>query len=229
MDRKDVPQQLRLNFEVVSALEHRKKYYAEILPTSEGDLVVEGPVLPEHLNQYLLHEGLVAFRPPEEQREALIGISRLAEGRIIIARTAEEIVGYVTYLHPDPLEHWSKGNMEDLLELGAIEVAAPYRQFGVAKALLHVSFQDSYMENYIVISTEYYWHWDLKGTGLSVWEYRKVMEKVMSSVGLEWMATDDPEITAHPANCLMARIGKHVPQASMERFDRLRFRYRILY
>ncbi|WP_107727741.1 GNAT family N-acetyltransferase [Desmospora activa] len=210
-------------------MEHRKKYYAETLPASEGDLVVEGPVLPDRLKYYSFHEGLVAFRPPEEQQEALIGIAGLAEGRIIIARTANEIVGYVTYLHPDPLEHWSKGNMEDLLELGAIEVAAPYRKYGVAKALLGVSFRDPYMENYIVISTEYYWHWDLKGTGLSVWEYRRVMEKVMSSAGLEWVATDDPEITAHPANCLMARFGKHVPQSSVEKFDRLRFRFRILY
>ncbi len=29
------------------------------------------------------------------------------------------------------------------------------------------------MEDYIIITTEYYWHWDLKGTGLKVWEYRK--------------------------------------------------------
>lgn len=210
-------------------LEHRKQFHSLSLPAGEGNLVVEGPVPPEQLEQYSFHEGLVAFRPPEEQREAIIGIARLPEGRIIVARTRDEIVGYVTYLHPDPLEHWSKGNMEDLIELGAIEVAAPYRAYGVAKALLRVSFMDPYMEHYIVFSTEYYWHWDLKGTGLSVWEYRRVMEKVMSSAGLEWVATDDPEITAHPANCLMARIGKHVPQSSVEQFDRLRFRYRILY
>ncbi|MDR6227444.1 GNAT family N-acetyltransferase [Desmospora profundinema] len=210
-------------------MEHRKQYHSLTLPGSGGDLMVEGPVPPETFIQYSFHEGLVAFRPPEEQQRAILGITRLPEGRVIIARTANEIVGYVTYLHPDALEHWSKGNMENLLELGAIEVAAPYRTDGVAKALLRVSFLDPYMEHYIVISTEYYWHWDLKGTGLSVWEYRRVMEKVMASAGLEWMATDDPEITAHPANCLMARIGKYVPPSSVEQFDRLRFRHRILY
>ena len=78
--------------------------------------------------------------------------------------------------------------------------------------MLKTAFADPAMENYIVISTEYYWHWDLKGTGLSVWEYRKVMEKVMGSVGNEsGLPPTDPEITAHPANCLMARIGKNVP------------------
>ncbi|GGE19842.1 acetoin utilization protein AcuA [Marinithermofilum abyssi] len=210
-------------------MEHLKTYYRNTLPAGSGELTVEGPVPPEELEKYPFHSGLVAFRPPEEQHEAIVDIARLPEGRIIVARTEKEIVGYVTFLHPDPLEHWSKGNMEDLLELGAIEVAAPYRKYGVAKALLKTAFQDSYMENYIVISTEYYWHWDLQGTGLDVWEYRRVMEKVMGSVGLEWFATDDPEITAHPANCLMARIGKNVPMESVERFDRLRFRYRYLY
>ena len=33
------------------------------------------------------------------------------------------------------------------------------------------------MEDYLVITTEYYWHWDLKGTGLTVWDYRKMMEQ----------------------------------------------------
>ena len=53
---------------------------------------------------------------------------------------------------------------------------------------------DEDMENYIIITTEYYWHWDLKGTGLNVWDYRKVMEKMMNAGGLIYFATDDPEI-----------------------------------
>lgn len=204
-------------------MEHIKQYNRRILDADGKKLVIEGPVPPETLERYPFHEGLVAFRSPEKQREAMIGIARLPEGRVIIARTEDMIIGYVSFLHPDPLERWSEGGMENLLELGAIEVAAPYRKYGVAKAMLKTAFDDPAMENYIVISTEYYWHWDLKGTGLSVWEYRKMMEKVMGSVGLEWYATDDPEITAHPANCLMVRIGKNVPLESIEQFDRLRF------
>jgi len=210
-------------------MEHIKRYHRRILDADGKRLVTEGPVPPETIERYPFHEGLVAFRPPEKQREAMIGIARLPEGRIIIARTDDTIVGYVSFLYPDPMERWSEGNMEDLLELGAIEVAPPYRKYGVAKAMLKTAFADPAMENYIVISTEYYWHWDLKGTGLSVWEYRKVMEKVMGSVGMEWFATDDPEITAHPANCLMARIGKNVPLESIEKFDRLRFINRHFY
>ena len=31
-------------------------------------------------------------------------------------------------------------------------------------------------------------------------------------VDLEYYATDDPEISSHPANCLMAKIGKRIDQ-----------------
>ncbi len=37
-----------------------------------------------------------------------------------------------------------------------------------------------------------------------------MMENMMSIAHFEYYATDDPEITSHPANCLMARIGKRV-------------------
>nr|WP_194395149.1 acetoin utilization protein acetyltransferase AcuA [Bacillus spizizenii] len=191
--------------------------------------MIEGPVSPEDLAGYEFHNDLTAFRPPREQHEALVDIAGLPEGRIIIARDGRTIVGYVTYLYPDPLERWSEGNMENLLELGAIEVAPAYRGCSVGKTLLTVSMMDEQMENYIVMTTEYYWHWDLKGMKKDVWEYRKIMEKMMNAGGLVWFATDEPEISSHPANCLMARIGKNVSQESIEQFDRLRFYHRYMY
>src|SRR5690606_25310131 len=118
---------------------------------------------------------------------------------------------------------------KDLIELGAIEIIPKYRGGGVGKSLLRLSMQDDYFEDFIVITTEYYWHWDLKGTGLNVWEYRKNMEKMMQSGGLEYFATDDPEISSHPANCLMARIGSRVPPSSVQQFDQLRFMNRYMY
>ncbi|WAA10106.1 GNAT family N-acetyltransferase [Fervidibacillus albus] len=210
-------------------MKHKKTYHRIEWPIQEGKLIIEGPIAPETLEKYYFHEGLVAFRPPKQQKEALIGIAHLEEGRIIIARDGDTIVGYVTFLYPDPLERWSEGKMDNLLELGAIEVAPPYRGHQVGKQLLTVSMMDDAMEDYIIITTEYYWHWDLKGTGLTVWEYRKIMEKMMNAGGLVWYATDDPEICSHPANCLMARIGKRVDQASVEKFDQLRFMNRYMY
>ena len=210
-------------------LEHKKTYYKKKWETKKGTIIIEGPVPPETIRNLSFHEGLVAFRSPDEQKKALIDIAGFPEGRVIIARDGQTIIGYVTYLYPDPLESWSEGNMENLLELGAIEVAPPYRSLAIGKQLLTLSIMDDAMEDYIIISTEYYWHWDLKGTGLNVWEYRKVMEKMMAAGGLQPAATDDPEICSHPANCLMVRIGKRVDKESIEKFDRLRFRRRYMY
>lgn len=210
-------------------MEHKKTFYSVEKETRHGTVLVEGPIPSEQLALYTLHEHLTAFRPPKQQHKALVNIAKLDEGRIIIVRSGEMVLGYVTYLYPDPLERWSEDRIDNMIELGAIEVIPDYRGTGVGKKLLEVSFMDDAMEDYLVITTEYYWHWDLKGTGLNVWDYRKMMEKMMSVVKFEYYSTDDPEITSHPANCLMARVGKRVGADTMERFDRLRFRNRFMY
>ena len=210
-------------------MEHLKTYNAMEIKHKNGNIIVEGPITQDQMAKLDFHEDLVAFRPPAQQHKALIEIAGLPEGRILIVRELNEIVGYATYLYPDPLERWSEGNMEDLIELGAIEVIPKFRAGGVGKALLKVSMMDDAMEDYIILTTEYYWHWDLKGTKLNVWEYRKIMEKMMKAGGLEYYATDDPEISSHPANCLMARIGKRVAQESIQQFDSLRFMNRFMY
>lgn len=208
---------------------HTKQFFSSSMVANGHQLVIEGPVESSKLAAMRFDEGLKAFRVPEEQQQALVEIAALPEGRIIVAREGDLVLGYVTYLHPDPLERWSQAKLDDLLELGAIEVSSKVRAGGVGKEMLRVSFLDDAMEDYIVITTEYYWHWDLKGTGLDVWEYRKAMEKLMVTVGMVWMATDDPEICSHPANCLMARIGKRVPPESVVAFDGMRFQNRFLY
>ena len=208
---------------------HKKTYNAVEVQTKHGPVIIEGPIPSEEIASLEFHEDLVAFRVPAQQHKAIIEIAKLPEGRIIIVRDKQTIVGYCTFLHPDPLERWSQGNMENLIELGAIEVIPKFRGTGVGKALLRVSMMDDAMEDYITITTEYYWHWDLKGTGLNVWEYRKVMEKMMQAGGLEYFATDDPEISSHPANCLMAKIGNRVDNESIQQFDQLRFMNRFMY
>lgn len=210
-------------------MNHIKTYNAMEIKHKNGDIIIEGPISSEVLASLEFHEDLTAFRPSSQQHKALIEIAKLPEGRIIIVRELNEVVGYVTYVYPDPLERWSEGNMKDLIELGAIEVIPNFRAGGVGKALLNVSMMDDAMEDYIILTTEYYWHWDLKGTGLNVWEYRKIMEKMMMVGGLEYYATDEPEISSHPANCLMARIGKRVDPESVRQFDNLRFQNRFMY
>lgn len=210
-------------------MEHLKTFQSIEFNAQHGTFIVEGPVAPDVLANYTLHEDLIAFRPTTEQHQALIDIAKLDEGRIIVIRRNNEIVGYVTYLYPDPLERWAEDAMENLLELGAIEVIPILRGTGAGKKLLEVSFMDNAMEDYIVIATQYYWHWDLKGCGLNAFDYRKMMERMMASQKFEYFATDDPEIACHPANCLMARIGQNIQQDTTERFDALRFKHRFMY
>ncbi|RIX49962.1 GNAT family N-acetyltransferase [Paenibacillus nanensis] len=211
-------------------MEHRKRMQRDVMLTRDNrEIVLEGPVPPDQLAAYTMHPKLDAFRRPADQHEALIEIAGLEEGRIIIAREEEQIVGYVTFHYPDEMERWSEGGMKDLIELGAIEVANEYRSYGLGKRLIALAFAEEQLENMIVYTTEYYWHWDLDGTGLSIWDYRKMMEQLMKSAGMIWYATDDPEICSHPANCLMVRIGKEVPLSSIEKFDTVRFRNRFMY
>ncbi|THF74223.1 GNAT family N-acetyltransferase [Cohnella fermenti] len=210
-------------------MEHRKRYHRHVRQGRAGPIIIEGPIPPEQLRTYTLHRDLDAFRRPKEQHEALVEIAELPEGRIIAAVDGETVVGYVTFHYPDELERWSEGGMDDLVELGAIEVADEYRAQGISKALLTTAFEEGQLDNAIVYTTEYYWHWDLENSGLSVWQYREVMENLMKIVGMVWFATDDPEICAHPANCLMVRIGPEVPLASAEKFDKVRFRQRFMY
>lgn len=204
-------------------MNHIKTYHSMINDTSKETITIEGPLPSSSLIMYNFHEQLTSFRPAPQQFKAILEIADLEEGRMIIARTEDTIIGYVTYLHPDPLERWSTFSMENLIILGAIEVVPEYRGEKVASNLLKVSMLDHFMENYIIISTEYYWHWDLHGTKLSMWDYRRIMEKMMATGGLTPARTDDPEINSHPANCLMVRIGKNVPKESIEKFNKLRF------
>ncbi|ASK62936.1 N-acetyltransferase [Virgibacillus phasianinus] len=210
-------------------MKHVKSFQSLTHETIHGQITIEGPLSSSELEKYEFHEQLTAFRIADKQFKALLNIADFPEGRIIIARTENTIIGYVTYLHPDPLERWSKFEMENLIELGAIEVIPKFRGSKVASGLLKVSMMDKFMENYIIISTEYYWHWDLDGTNLGIWDYRKVMEKMMAAGGLIPAPTDDPEIISHPANCLMVKIGENVPDESIHQFDKLKFLQRHQY
>lgn len=55
------------------------------------------------------------------------------------------------------------------------------------------------------------------------------MQRMMANGGLEVFATDDPEITSHPANSLMARIGKNITVDQMRTFDDLRYMNRFFF
>lgn len=194
----------------------------QFIPTPDGELVIEGPVSPEVIAHYEMDEGLRAFRPPKRQKQALIEISGIPDGRIILAHLESRIMGYVTFHPPDSFERWYKGPSE-VRELGAIEVSPKVRRYGVGRKLLEVAFSDPDMENFLIVATEYYWHWDLENTGLHVWEYRELMRQLMSHVGMVVKDTDDEEICAHPANMLMVRYGINLKKDCILKFEQILF------
>ncbi|CDR21337.1 hypothetical protein [Staphylococcus argenteus] len=210
-------------------MNHVKTYQVERYRINDKEFVIEGPMSYDDLKTLTFDEHLSSFRDPEDQFEALLEITTLKEGRIYIVRLDQLIVGYVTYHYPDEIERWSTGNLPYLIELGAIEVSINFRQLQLAEKLIQLSLSAPEFEDYIVITTEYYWHWDLKNSKLDVFEYKKIMQRLMATGGLEIFATDDPEITSHPANCLMARIGKYISIEQQQAFDDIRYMNRFFF
>ncbi len=196
------------------------------LHTPKGDLMVEGPIPPEEMRRLVLDEGLTSFRPPKRQHGALMTVAEMPLGRVVAAHDGRTIVGYVAFHPPDEIERWSQASISEILEMGALEVSPAWRGCGVASALLEVSFADDFFEDYIVISTEFYWHWDLKGTGLSIWEYQDVLKRLLGRAGMREMSTDEPDVVCHPANMLMVRVGSRVHPEALLEFERLRHRGR---
>jgi len=193
-----------------------------IVETPAGSIVVEGPVVPEYIKELDLEPCLKSFRNHGLQKNALIEISALPEGRVFIARHEKLVVGYAAFHRPDEYQRWSHPDLANvLLELGGIEVSNHWRQYRLASKILEAAFSTDYFDDKIVISNEYYWHWDLEDTNLKMWEYRNLMEKLLCSVGFEAWITDEPEIIAHPANMFSVRVGKKVNEEAIARFKSL--------
>lgn len=193
----------------------------ESFKTAMQKAVVEGPVSAADLENLYMNEKLTNFRPPARQKEALITISKMPEGMVYIARHGREITGYVTFHYPDKYSRWSRHPR--VLELGGIEISPDWRRCGIGAALLKKAFANPVMEDYIVVAIEFCWHWDLKGSGLGMFEYQRMLTGLFGIVGLERRATDDPDITEHPANVLMARVGKNVKKEDVVLFESMLF------
>lgn len=185
----------------------------------EPDFTVGGPVSGEVLLSLVMNEQLCNFRPPGEQLKALAGIAGLPRGRVCIASSGEEIVGYITIHRPDEFSRWYRH--PHVMELGGVEVARGWRRRRVGSALLGYIFADDYWEDFIVISTEYFRHWDTGGNQMDVWEYRDMLDRFFGRAGFMPMPTNDPDILEHPANILMARVGSRVGWEEMMKFDDL--------
>ncbi|OPX91828.1 MAG: Acetoin utilization protein AcuA [Pelotomaculum sp. PtaB.Bin013] len=189
--------------------------------TLTGEVFVEGPVSTANLEKMSMNEGLTSFRPADRQKEALLKITELPEGMIYVARIGQEIIGYLTFHYPSKYSRWSKHPR--VLELGGIEVSSSWRKKGIGTALLQKAFTNPIVEEYIIVAIEFCWHWDLRGSGLSLLAYHRMLISAFRKVGLTKRATDDPDILEDPANVLAARIGKNVSEEDSLLFENMLF------
>jgi len=186
-----------------------------------GLIVIEGPVSDNEIEKLTMNEKLTNFRPPKKQQKALIEISNLPMGMIYIARHEQEIIGYITFHEPDKYTRWSKH--PGIIEMGGIEVSEDWRRCKIGESLLKLGFSNPVLDTYIAITMEFCWHWDVNQTGLSVWDYQRMLTKLFGCVGLEQVPTDDPDILEHPANVLMASFGKDVSKDDRMLFEQMTF------
>lgn len=191
------------------------------IQTPLGAVYIEGPVEGAYIKQLTMNQELKNFRSPEKQKKALIDIADSADGMVYIARFEEMIVGYVSFHAPDSFSRWSRH--PGIIELGAIEISAAWRKYKLGKELLKKAFANPIMEDHILITLEYCWHWDVESSGLDLWNYQRMLTRLFGSVGLDRVTTNDPDILEHPANVLMARVGKNVSEDGLRDFEALRF------
>lgn len=187
--------------------------------TSCGLIYFSRRVPAEQLARMQLAEGLgIFFRfNLERQMETLLKIAQMNYGNIIIAYTAEDlIVGYVT-MHPiDESERWNvlnrPGEALRVYEFGAIEISRKWRGCDISSNLMRAAFEgDKWIEDKIIVSVAFAWHWDYEELGISKYIYSDMLKKIIASAGFQKMDTDEPNVMMDGANMFMVRVGKRVP------------------
>lgn len=147
-------------------------------------------------------------------------------GALITAAVQRSVlVGYVADLPFMPVatvwgeltRRWQ--SVPDARELGAIEVARPFRAQGIGRRLLAELVAGTRLDGNILIAEGLEWHWDLEARGLSSRECRARLLALFSDAGFRRYDTDEAEITYSAANFLLARIGPQVRQQSRLAFE----------
>jgi acetoin utilization protein AcuA len=150
-------------------------------------------------------------------------------GTITAAVLQGSLVGYAADLPFAPIEwkgrrivrRWER--IPEVRELGAVEVAAPFRNRGIARMLMQASAAGERLERYIVIGEALSWHWDVAAAGNDPWEYRRRLWRLLESAGFQRFDTDEPDVTYDAASFLAARIGGATAPSSRRAFEEALF------
>jgi acetoin utilization protein AcuA len=191
--------------------------------TPRGPIKIQMPAPAELIESLDPDPGIEVFHPPVKMQRILARIARSLNGAALVAYRAADrlLVGYIAFHPPDARIRWGRQQIPNLWELEVIEVSAHWRGLGIGRQMLTTAFQTHFFDEKIVISTEYAWHWDLGQTGLTKAQYRQMLLKLFERVGFQEFATDEPNITADPANIFMARVGRSASPELVRQFTAL--------
>ncbi len=180
-----------------------------------------GPVPGEQLTGQRLSEGLSCFRPACKQQQALAELALQPDGLVFTASKKDTIIAYAAFQKPD-YPWWRSRCFPCLRELGSLEIDPAWRRSGITSALLEAIFCDdnfTYFEHYIIFAVQSPFNWDLAGTGLGPWAYRKLMINFLKKYGFHPQETADPEIAEIPGSVLLVRAGRFTDAESKSRFS----------
>lgn len=183
--------------------------------TERGSLLLQSCCPPSLVEVLQVDEGLRAFaRRPEREHQLLLSLAGKAANRLTLAYTPEgKIVGQATLA---PLEGWWQ-DIGQAYEV-AVEVSPSFRNLGVAHRLLSLALDFESVEQYLIVGLGFSWHWDYAGLGMSRFQYRELIARLFAAHGFAEYLTSEPNIRMDPANILVARLGMHMDQQSMNRF-----------
>ena len=103
-------------------------------------------------------------------------------------------------------------------EFGSIEVAPQFRRAKLAEALVCALVANGRLDDSIVIGEALSWHWDLRGAGLAMWDYRAALLRLFQRAGFQRFDTSQPETALDAASFLIARIGTRTSLESQAAF-----------
>jgi acetoin utilization protein AcuA len=165
---------------------------------------------------------------PSERLAARIDVTLAAGGRVLAAVDGGVLVGYASVLRPLPVRWLGQpvarpwDGLEGVLELGAIEVARPFRRGGIGRRLAAAIATLPRIEEHVVFGVAAAHHWDLAWSSLPPFVHRAELEATLRHGGLVPLPTTDPEIATHPANALFVRVGARAAPGVRAAFDRAR-------
>src|SRR5215467_3845607 len=129
----------------------------KLYKTPVGPVFLQSRCSPSFVADLQIDEGLHAFaRRPEREYQLLLTLARQADTSLTLAYTAAgKIVGQATLA---PVHEWWQG-IGKTYEI-AVEVSSGWRNLGIAHQLLSQTLNVASLEEYLILSEGFAWHWD---------------------------------------------------------------------